>query len=752
MFRDVSAVKRVMLLACIMVALAAIPASLHAAGGPGGNGPGAVVSATTTDTPSPSIPVPSLDVSTGIINIQNQGSVVATGTVAAAPAGFNVEIYFRDAESREVTRTATIDTNGAFSTTADLSSLKDGSIFIRAVLVDVASNYGDFSPLLVRVKDTVPPPAPTFNTLSNIGPGNMAAYTVSGTALAGTSLTVRASDGTREATATINPVNNGAFSSPLNLSAFSSGTVTITARVVNTAGNGSATTTAQVIKDVTAPSTASSVSARALSNSDLFVSWTAATDGGSGISHYEVILNSSTPIVVNGTSYSFRPANNTVYAIVVRAHDKAGNTATASTIQARSQSSSSVTAPEGGNVTVSLRAGSGYSPVSLTFSNVSGSNRTVSVTAASSHSAAVPAGFTVMGAYYNISLSSGSWYGGNVKVVLPYSDSNMTLEQEQALRLYHYKSGWRHITTSVDTSNNLIIGTTNDFSVFAVFIDNANAAKINDSVAPAAPRNPRVVSTKGLIQLDWTANTESDFSHYNVYRRLKNSTTYARLNTSSLTATGYQDKSAALGVDYVYYITAVDKAGNESVKSNLVEAYIAITYASLAFSDVPANAWFEAAVTKLASRQIIGGYAGGIFGPNLNVTRAEFAKMLCLTMGWQLEYPAGNSFTDVGSAHWARSYIETARRHGVIDGYPNGIFKPSGNITRAEIAKMMSQALGLPSGSSSFSDIDSSWARDHIAACVGAGIITGYPGNLFRPDKLATRAEGAVIIATQVKD
>lgn len=752
MWWDVSTIKRVMLLVCIVVALAVIPASLHAAGGVGGSS-GVVVGGTSTDTPPPIIiPVPSLGVNAGLINSQNQGSVVATGTVTAAPAGFRVEIYFRDAESREVTRTATIDTNGAFSSTADISSLKDGSISISAVLVDDACNYGNFSVAIYRVKDTAAPAAPTFNALSNIGPGNMAAYTVSGAAPAGTALTLRAFDGTREATATINPVINGAFSTPLNLSAFNSGTVTIIARVVNVSGNSSTVTTAQVIKDVTAPSTPSSVAVRALSNADLFVSWSPASDGGSGISHYDVSLNSDTPVVVNGTSYSFRPVNNTLYSIVVRAHDKVGNTATAGTITARSQSSSSVTVSAASNVTVSLRPSSGSSPISVSFANVSGVDRTVSATAASSHSAAVPSGFSVMGLYYNISLSSGSWYSGSVKVVLPYSDSNMTLEQEQALRLYHYKSGWRHITSSVDTHNNLVIGTTNDFSVFAVFIDNANAAKINDAVAPAAPRNLRVSSIKGLIQLDWTANTESDLSHYNIYRRLKNSTSYSKLNTSGLTATSYPDKAAALGADYVYYVTAVDKAGNESAKSSPVEAYVAIMYASLVFSDVPTNAWFEAAITKLASRQIISGYTGGMFGPNLNVTRAEFAKMLCLTMGWPLETPSQTSFADVGSAHWARTYIETAKRRGIIDGYPNGTFKPSRNIARAEIAKMMSQALGLPSGSSSLTDIDSSWARDHIAACVRAGIVTGYPGNVFRPDKPATRAEGAVIIATQVKD
>lgn len=161
MLWDVSTVKRVMFLLCIVVALAAIPASLHAAGDAGGRGSGFVVEGATTETPSPNpIPVPSVSANTGIINSQNQGSVVATGTVTAAQAGFRVEIYFRDAESREVTRTAEIGLDGAFSTTVDVSSLKDGDISISAVLVDDACNYGNFSVPIVRVKDTVPPRHP----------------------------------------------------------------------------------------------------------------------------------------------------------------------------------------------------------------------------------------------------------------------------------------------------------------------------------------------------------------------------------------------------------------------------------------------------------------------------------------------------------------------------------------------------------------------------------------------------------------
>ncbi|MDP2210322.1 MAG: fibronectin type III domain-containing protein [Candidatus Aquicultor sp.] len=173
---------------------------------------------------------------------------------------------------------------------------------------------------------------------------------------------------------TVSPSANGAFSTQLNLSAFNNGVVTITASVVEASGN-SSTTTAQAIKDTTDPSVPSSLAARALSNSDLFVSWSPATDGGSGISHYEVILNSGTPIRVNGTSYSFRPATNTIYSIAVGAHDKAGNMATSGTIKTRSQSGSSITVPDGSNVTVSLRPSSGNSPISVTFASASGSNR-----------------------------------------------------------------------------------------------------------------------------------------------------------------------------------------------------------------------------------------------------------------------------------------------------------------------------------------------------------------------------------------
>ncbi|PIZ35355.1 S-layer homology domain-containing protein, partial [Candidatus Aquicultor secundus] len=50
---------------------------------------------------------------------------------------------------------------------------------------------------------------------------------------------------------------------------------------------------------------------------------------------------------------------------------------------------------------------------------------------------------------------------------------------------------------------------------------------------------------------------------------------------------------------------------------------------------------------------------------------------------------------------WEYSYVETAKAHGAISGYPNGTFAPGRSITRAEIASILTKTLKLSGGSSS---------------------------------------------------
>jgi fibronectin type 3 domain-containing protein len=85
-----------------------------------------------------------------------------------------------------------------------------------------------------------------------------------------------------------------------------------------------------------------------------------------------------------------------------------------------------------------------------------------------------------------------------------------------------------------------------------------------DKVKPLTPTNPLVSydTASNKAKLSWGRNVEMDLAGYRVYRRLKGSTSWTRLTTT--TATSYTDTPPATGAVYYYEARAHDKAGNES--------------------------------------------------------------------------------------------------------------------------------------------------------------------------------------------
>ena len=118
-------------------------------------------------------------------------------------------------------------------------------------------------------------------------------------------------------------------------------------------------------------------------------------------------------------------------------------------------------------------------------------------------------------------------------------------------------------------------------------------------------------------------------------------------------------------------------------------AYLITISSTHPFIDLSADHWASDPVQYLLSQQVISGYADGTFRPDGNVTRAQFAKILVGAMGWDLLAPQSPTFSDVGTDFWAYSYIETAVAHGVISGYEDGTFRPYKDVTRAQVAKMV---------------------------------------------------------------
>ena len=114
-----------------------------------------------------------------------------------------------------------------------------------------------------------------------------------------------------------------------------------------------------------------------------------------------------------------------------------------------------------------------------------------------------------------------------------------------------------------------------------------------------------------------------------------------------------------------------------------------------AFSDVDTGDWYNNAVSTLANMGILDGYLDGTFRPTAPISRSEFTKIAVsffdCTAG---EYSYEGWFSDVQGGEWFVGYLTAAMRFGLIEGMPDGTFRPLDNITRAEACTIVNRTLG----------------------------------------------------------
>ena len=140
------------------------------------------------------------------------------------------------------------------------------------------------------------------------------------------------------------------------------------------------------------------------------------------------------------------------------------------------------------------------------------------------------------------------------------------------------------------------------------------------------------------------------------------------------------------------------------------------------------------------------GYPNGTVRPNGSITRAEAAAMLARLLNIEaIGSAAKPQFTDTESS-WYNKAINAVVFRGIMKGYPDGRFRPNAPITRAEFTQMISTIDNKPYGVAPFADVQGHWAERAIGSEYQAKRITGYPDGLFRPDANITRAEAAVIL------
>jgi len=146
----------------------------------------------------------------------------------------------------------------------------------------------------------------------------------------------------------------------------------------------------------------------------------------------------------------------------------------------------------------------------------------------------------------------------------------------------------------------------------------------------------------------------------------------------------------------------------------------------------------------------IAGYPDNTVKPEGNVTREEvaavFYRLLDETYRESVKTDV-NNFSDVEAGRWSNTQISTLASIGVITGYPDGTFRPSNSITRAELATIASKFDNLsPFEADSFSDIAGHWANQYINSAAQKGWIKGYEDGTFRPQQAITRAEFVTLV------
>lgn len=191
-------------------------------------------------------------------------------------------------------------------------------------------------------------------------------------------------------------------------------------------------------------------------------------------------------------------------------------------------------------------------------------------------------------------------------------------------------------------------------------------------------------------------------------------------------------------------------AALSTVVAASVAAPAAANVQAAGFNDVAAGAFYYDAVTKLAGKGIINGFADKTFRPNQDVTRGQTAQILAGVLGLNGENAPDPGFNDVKADNPFYKAIAALYHAGIINGVTKETFQPNKPITRAEMSRMLTTAFELTentTAASAFTDVPlDKWFAGCVGALVEKGITFGKSATTFAPNEKVTRGQIASFI------
>ena len=158
-----------------------------------------------------------------------------------------------------------------------------------------------------------------------------------------------------------------------------------------------------------------------------------------------------------------------------------------------------------------------------------------------------------------------------------------------------------------------------------------------------------------------------------------------------------------------------------ATRYEVVEAFdnlftVDVKASDISFKDV--NSQYKAMVARFAAAGVLNGYpSDNTFRGTKTITRAEFAKIICVLLDLDVDKARDQGFKDI-KGHWAADYINACAAEGLLEGKGNGRYDPDSQVKRSEVVTVINRITGAKAGTScAYSDVDpNAWYFGAVAA------------------------------------
>lgn len=165
------------------------------------------------------------------------------------------------------------------------------------------------------------------------------------------------------------------------------------------------------------------------------------------------------------------------------------------------------------------------------------------------------------------------------------------------------------------------------------------------------------------------------------------------------------------------------------------------------FKDIVSTYPYVKEIEYLADKKYFTGYTDGTFRPDQKLSRAHATVIISRILQLDTNNVKNPNFSDVPTTYTYYKEIAAVQNLGIVDG-SNGKFNPSGELTRAHMAKMLTLAFDLQGNANkAFKDVATDhWVHEYVQALAANEVTTGYEDGSYKPNVAISRAHFAVFL------